>query len=51
MRKFFLGAGEEHNGGRDRNSVLADIFEAFIGAISEDCGIEYVFKNIRYDNL
>ena len=40
--QIFLGAGEEHNGGRDRNSVLADIFEAFIGAISEDCGIEYV---------
>mgnify|MGYP000346832877 CR=1 FL=1 len=49
--QIFLGAGEEHNGGRDRNSVLADIFEAFIGAISEDCGIEYCFKNIRYDNL
>ena len=42
--QIFLGAGEEHNGGRDRNSVLADIFEAFIGAISEDCGIEYVLK-------
>ena len=38
------GYCEEHNGGRDRNSVLADIFEAFIGAISEDCGIEYVLK-------
>ena len=23
--QIFLGAGEEHNGGRDRNSVLADI--------------------------
>ena len=42
--QIFFGAGEEHNGGRDRNSVLADIFEAFIGAISEDCGIEYVLK-------
>ena len=42
--QIFLGAGEEHNGGRDRNSVLADIFEAFIGAISEDCGIDYVLK-------
>lgn len=23
---------------------MADIFEAFIGAISEDCGIDYVLK-------
>ncbi len=41
---IYLGAGEEHSGGRDRNSVLADIFEAFIGAISQDCGTEYVLK-------
>ena len=41
---IYLGAGEEHSGGRDRNSVLADIFEAVIGAISQDCGTEYVLK-------
>lgn len=41
---IYLGAGEEHSGGRDRNSVLADIFEAFIGATSQDCGTEYVLK-------
>ncbi|MCB5496275.1 ribonuclease III domain-containing protein, partial [Mediterraneibacter gnavus] len=29
---IYLGAGELNNGGRDRDSVLADIFEAFMGA-------------------
>lgn len=41
---IFLGAGEINNGGRDRDSVLADIFEAFIGAVCYDCGYEYVEK-------
>ena len=41
---IYLGTGEEHSGGRERNSVLADIFEAFIGAISQDCGIDYVLQ-------
>ncbi|MBE6114958.1 MAG: ribonuclease III [Erysipelotrichaceae bacterium] len=27
-----LGVGEERSGGRDRDSILADMFEAFIGA-------------------
>lgn len=33
-----LGSGEERNGGRDRDSVLADVFEAFIGAVCLQCG-------------
>ena len=41
---IFLGAGEINNGGRDRDSVLADIFEALIGAVCYDCGPEYVEK-------
>ncbi|MFQ6791432.1 ribonuclease III [Thomasclavelia sp.] len=41
---IYLGAGEINNGGRDRDSVLADIFEAFVGAICHDCGPEYVEK-------
>mgnify|MGYP002228180717 CR=1 FL=1 len=41
---IYLGAGELNNGGRDRDSVLADIFEAFMGAICHDCGPEYVEK-------
>lgn len=39
---IYLGAGERHNGGRDRDSVLANVFEAMIGAICYDCGGEYV---------
>lgn len=35
---IYLGAGEIHNGGRERDSVLANVFEAFIGAICHDCG-------------
>lgn len=44
---IFLGAGELHNGGRDRDSVLADIFEAFVGAICHDCGAKYVEKMLE----
>ncbi|MEG2204793.1 MAG: putative dsRNA-binding protein, partial [Oscillospiraceae bacterium] len=35
-----LGRGEEHNGGRLRNSILADAFEALIAAVYLDGGIE-----------
>lgn len=34
-----LGRGEEQSGGRDRPSILADAFEAVIGAIFLDGGI------------
>lgn len=34
-----LGKGEENTGGRDRDSILADAFEAIIGAIYIDGGI------------
>lgn len=44
---IYLGAGEINNGGRDRDSVLADIFEAFIGAIRHDCGPETVEKILK----
>jgi ribonuclease-3 len=35
-----LGRGEETTGGRDKSSILADTFEALIGAIYLDCGLE-----------
>lgn len=35
-----LGKGEEHTGGRDRKSILADAFEAVIAAIYLDGGLE-----------
>ena len=34
-----LGSGERKNGGRQRDSILADAFEALVGAIHEDGGI------------
>ncbi|AOY77345.1 ribonuclease III [Clostridium formicaceticum] len=37
---LFLGRGEEFTGGRQRESILADAFEAVIGAIYLDGGIE-----------
>lgn len=36
---LFLGKGEEATGGRERASILADAFEAVIGAIYLDSGI------------
>jgi len=38
-----LGKGEELTGGRARPALLADVFEAFIGALYLDQGIEQVF--------
>jgi ribonuclease-3 len=35
-----LGRGEEQSGGRDRDSNLADVFEAVIGALYLDGGLE-----------
>lgn len=45
LNKFLkLGTGEEKSGGRDRDSIIADMFEAFIGAIYLDSGITNTFK-------
>lgn len=37
---LLLGAGEEKTGGRNRESIMADMFEAFIGAIYLDTGFD-----------
>ncbi|QFF98505.1 ribonuclease III [Psychrobacillus glaciei] len=37
-----LGKGEELTGGRERPALLADVFEAFIGALYLDQGLETV---------
>lgn len=37
-----LGKGEELTGGRERPALLADVFEAFIGALYLDQGMEVV---------
>lgn len=41
---ILLGVGEEKNGGRDRDSILADMFEAMLGALYIDCGYATVAK-------
>lgn len=43
---LFLGKGEESTGGRNGDSILADTFEAVIGAICIDGGMESVTKYI-----
>jgi ribonuclease-3 len=41
LRKFILfGKGEEKRGGRDKASIIADAFEAVLGAIYLDSGLE-----------
>ncbi len=35
-----LGRGEERTGGRDKDSILADVFEALVAAVYLDGGIE-----------
>ncbi|GAA4712879.1 ribonuclease III [Brevibacillus fulvus] len=39
-----LGKGEELTGGRQRPALLADVFEAFIGALYLDQGLDAVFQ-------
>ena len=39
-----LGAGEEKTGGRDRDSIIADMFEAFIGAVYLDQGQKAAYR-------
>lgn len=41
---LLLGRGEEQTGGRKRPALLADVFEAFIGALYLDQGIEIVIS-------
>lgn len=48
-RYLMLGKGEKMNDGRGRDSILADLFEAIMGAIYIDGGIDaarqFLFKN------
>lgn len=52
-RYILLGRGERMNGGRGRESILADLFEAVIGAIYLDGGLDaarrFLFKNFSKD--
>lgn len=48
---LILGKGEENNGGREKASILADTFEALIGAIFIEKGFEtssdFILKNLK----
>lgn len=44
---ILLGKGEEAGGGRERNSILSDVFEAIIGAIYQDGGLDEARKFIH----
>jgi len=44
---LFLGRGEETSGGRGKSSILADAFEAVLGAIYLDSGVEAVARVIE----
>lgn len=50
---LLLGKGERMNDGRGRESILADLFEAIIGAIYIDGGIDaarkFIFKNFSFE--
>jgi len=47
---ILLGHGEEQSGGRNRKAIVADIFEAFVGAMFLDQGLEFVKKFI-YEHI
>ncbi|PLT34241.1 ribonuclease III [Bacillus sp. V5-8f] len=42
-----LGKGEELTGGRERPALLADVFEAFIGALYLDLGLDIVVQFLQ----
>lgn len=44
MPLILLGKGEEKTGGRTRPSLVADVFEAFVGALYLDQGLEAVWQ-------
>ncbi|MEX2414850.1 MAG: ribonuclease III [Paenibacillaceae bacterium] len=44
---LLLGRGEESTGGRTRPAILADVFEAFIGALYLDQGFEAVIRFLQ----
>lgn len=47
---IFFGKGEEKAGGRERDSILADVTEAVLGAIYLDAGLEEA-KRYVYDKI
>lgn len=51
---IYLGRGEEATGGRERPALLADVFEAFIGALFLDQGladVEHFLEDVVYPRI
>ncbi len=44
---LYLSKGEELTGGRDRNSILCDLFESVLGAIYQDGGLRAAAKFVN----
>ncbi|WP_164669034.1 ribonuclease III [Virgibacillus doumboii] len=44
---LLLGRGEEQSGGRERPAILADVFEAFLGALYLDQGFDVVIQFLK----
>ena len=47
-KHLLLGKGEELSNGREKNSILADAFEAVIGAVYLDSGFDAAFRLLEY---
>ena len=47
--ELLLGKGEEESGGKYRKAIVADIFEAFIGALYLDKGLEIVNEFLKHN--
>lgn len=47
---ILLGKGETESGGKFRKAIVADVFEAFLGALYLDKGLD-VAKNFIYKNI
>lgn len=45
-----LGKGEQERDGKHNKTIVADIFESFVGAIFLDCGFD-IAKKFIYDNI
>lgn len=45
---LLLGQGEEKTGGRNRDSIVADMVEALVGAIYLDSGFKDAFKLLEF---
>lgn len=44
---ILLGRGEENSGGRQRPAIIADAFEAILGAVFLDGGFDMAFKIVK----